>query len=86
MLLQAAENLRAAEAEVDLIGHQNEQMFRYVRACAVAARCSTPCCRPASACINKHNLGSSHSARQRLCLSDNALAHRCPLSAAQPYV
>ena len=28
---QAAENLQAAEAEVDLIGHQNEQMFRYVR-------------------------------------------------------
>ena len=28
---QAAENLRAAEAEVDLVGQQNEQMFRYVR-------------------------------------------------------
>ena len=28
---QAAENLRAAEAEVDLVSQQNEQMFRYVR-------------------------------------------------------
>ena len=27
---QAAENLRAAEPEVDLVSQQNEQMFRYV--------------------------------------------------------
>ncbi len=38
MWLQAAENLRAAEVEVDLIGHQNEQMFRYVRARAPGCR------------------------------------------------
>ena len=39
---QAADNLRAAEVEVDLVSQQNEQMFRYVR-CPISI--SHPHCR-----------------------------------------